>query len=215
MSEQKQGGDTSTKETDPTKLTQEAVDRLERALKEFFGEKFAGLEAVVNVKIEQVAATVAGLEKSHDRVFVERDRRYTERFDSAEEAMATALQASREASAVAISAQERAVSAAFDAADRAVMKAESSIEKRADATYVALGELTQMLSALMPRAEGEQRFGDLLERAQSNSTRITQLESQKVGAREDRTGLYATLGAVGGLVFLVMGVLAFLAARGG
>lgn len=46
-------------------------------------------------------------------------------------------------------------------------------------------------------------------------TRVTTVEQQKVGAREDRSGLYAGIGAISGLIFLMMGIVAFVLSRGG
>lgn len=54
--------------------------------------------------------------------------------------------------------RDKAVQAAFASSEKAILKAEISIEKRADATYVALGELQRLLGGLMPRMEAEQRI---------------------------------------------------------
>lgn len=189
---------------DPTVRTTEALHR-----------DIAALEQLFNTKLAQVQAAIENLEKMHDRVFHERDTRYNERFEASEEAVAVALKASRESAAKATDAQREAVEAAFEASEKAISKAETSIEKRADATYVALSELQRMLGNLMTRSESEQRFTDHLERIQTLANRVTVMESVKRGAGEERTDMKDSTRmfiAIGGFVLVV---LSFIAARGG
>lgn len=145
----------------------------------------------------------------YDALLVERDRRYEERFEAAEAALRTAFQAREDALAAALDSQERAVSAAFRAQQDAISKAETSIEKRADATYVTLTELSKQLAARMSREEADQRFLAFTAITDDLRDRVKGLEAMKAGGREAFSnlqmvlGLIATLIVLGGFVFAV------------
>lgn len=159
---------------DPTVLTTEALQREVGNLREVFTEKLAGLSALVATHCTDGKEALDEMRHYYDAVLQERDTRYEERFvasgvaisaafDSSEKSVATAFEASEKAIAAAFEASEKAVGAAFESADKAITKAEVSIEKRADATYVALGELQRLLGGLMPRAEAEGRFASAVD----------------------------------------------------
>lgn len=154
---------------DPTTLTTEALHREVATLRELIEEKLAALASLVDVQVAGLADQIAEGRRLYDAVLTERDQRYGERYDASQTAVKAALQAtekavdtafeSREkAIAAAFLSSEKAIASAFESAEKAIAKSEMSIEKRADATYVAIGELQRMLSVLMPRTEAEGRF---------------------------------------------------------
>lgn len=159
---------------DPTVLTTEALHREVNNLREIIEERLAGLNSLIAVHVNHLDEQIGEQRHYYDAVLQERDVRYEERFtasqvavtaafEASEKSVATAFEAREKAIAAAFESSEKAVRAAFESADKAITKAEISIEKRADATYVALGELQRLLGALMPRAEAEGRFASSLD----------------------------------------------------
>lgn len=154
---------------DPTNLTTEQLHREVAVLRELIEEKLGALTALVDSQIERVVRQLDDARHYYDKILIERDRRYDERFEASqtavkaalsanEKAIDTAFESREKAIAAAFLSSEKAIEAAFVSAEKAINKAEQSIEKRADATYVAIGELQQLLGGLMPRTEAEGRF---------------------------------------------------------
>ncbi len=159
---------------DPTSLTTEQLHREVAILRELIEEKLDARNALVDSQIERVVRQLDDARHYYDHILIERDRRYNERYeanqlavkaalDANEKAIDTAFESREKAISAAFIASEKAIAAAFESAEKAINKAEQSIEKRADATYVAIGELQQILTGLMPRTEAEGRFTSALE----------------------------------------------------
>lgn len=196
---------------DPTVLTTEALHREVNNLREIIEERLAGLNSLIAVHVNHLDEQIGEQRHYYDSVLTERDTRYEERFaasqlavaaafEASEKAVASAFEAREKAIAAAFEASEKAVSAAFESADKAITKAEISIEKRADATYVALGELQRLLGGLMPRTEAEGRFasavdtlGELRKTYDTSfallSDRVKGLESLRQGKAESQIDL--------------------------
>lgn len=121
---------------------------------------------------DQLQREIKLLRQYYDAILEERDLRYETQFQSGKDA----------------------VEAAFKASEKAIDKAETSIEKRADATYVALGDLQRLLGTQMPRSEAEQRFADLADRITVMTNRLTTIEATKTGSKEQLTAIYALVG---------------------
>lgn len=98
--------------------------------------------------------------------------------------------------------QELAVTSAFASSEKAIAKAEVSIEKRADATYVAVAEVTRLLGALLPRAEGEARLANQAALIAALDRRLTIQEAAKQGGKEAVAGIYALAGFLVSLLVL-------------
>jgi phosphatidate phosphatase APP1 len=97
-----------------------------------------------------------------------------------------------------------AVAQALAAQKDAVSKSESSMTR----------QLEQLGSTLKAVEDGLRRDNEALkDRVGGVDTRVTTVEQQKVGAKEDRTGLYATLAAFGGVIMIAIGVIAFIAGK--
>lgn len=211
---------------DPTSLTTAALEREVGGLREIIEEKIAALTILVNAQLEELRLRTAEQRHYYDAVLAERDTRYEDRFaasqlavaaafEASEKAVASAFEAREKAIAAAFEASEKAVGAAFESADRAITKAEISIEKRADATYVALGELQRLLGGLMPRTEAEGRFSAALDAlgelrktydaaTATLSDRVKGLEAAKVGKAESQFDMRAWMVAIVALLGLAV-----------
>lgn len=175
---------------DPTALTTEQLHRETGVLRELLELRIGAVEA-------SLVAESAEIRRLFERVMNERDRRYEERFQAGQQAIASALAAAEKAVNHAVANQERAVAAAFESSEKAISKAETSIEKRADATYVQLAELQRILSALMPREESEARYRGLEEQVNSIGSRVDKIEA-RAGGMGSLAG--ALMGAAGVIV---------------
>ncbi len=211
---------------DPTSLTTAALEREVAAVREVIEEKIGGLTALLSTQLGDVRVRIDEQRHYYDAVLTERDNRYEERFAASqvavsaafvasEKAVAAAFEAREKAIAAAFEASEKAVAAAFESADRAITKAEISIEKRADATYVALGELQRLLGALMPRAEAEGRFAsgsqsvsELRKNYDASLATLTErvkgLESIRTGKAETQFDMRAWMVALVGVIALAV-----------
>lgn len=92
----------------------------------------------------------------------ETNLRNSQRFESQEKATGAAF-----------AAQQAAIQAALLAAEKAVTKAETSTEKRFDASNEFRAQLTDQAATFMPRAEAEQRIGQVTEKLFALEKRFT------------------------------------------
>jgi hypothetical protein len=211
---------------DPTSLTTAALEREVAVLREIIEQQISSLSDLLDVQLTNVRREIGEQRTHYDVVLSERDTRYEERFaasqlavaaafEASEKAVASALEAREKAIAAAFEASEKAVGAAFESAALAINKAEISIEKRADATYVALGELQRLLGALMPRAEAEGRFTSSLDSLNEIrktydsslallSDRVKGLEARGQGKAESQFDMRAWMVALVALVGLAV-----------
>jgi hypothetical protein len=187
---------------DPTSLTTEALQREVFALREVIDAQVSALAKTVDLHVDELKAVIAELRRYYDAILAERNLRTEERYKASQTAVSAAFEAS-----------QKAVSAAFEASDRAITKAEISIEKRADATYVALGELQRLLGGLMPRQEAEARYTNQEERLTALGSRLDKLEAIRQGGQERTTevrqnmaGVYAAAGVALALLAIVVPV---------
>jgi hypothetical protein len=126
----------------------------------------------------------------------ERDRRYEQRFEGQEKAVAAAL-----------AAQEKAVAAALSAADRAVSKAELAAEKRFEAVNEFRGQLADQAGRLLPRSEADVALGGVREkidgltgRVEALGTRLERGEGQRSGLKDGWGYLVGAAGFVATLI---------------
>lgn len=117
-------------------------------------------------------------------VLDERDRRYSERFD----------------------AQEKAVAAALAAAKEAVLKAEQASEKRFDGVNEFRATLSDQAATFMPRKEAQAESAMLREKIDTTNTLLSALSGRVdtlIGARTGATDMWGWIvGAVGVLLAL-------------
>lgn len=171
---------------DPSTLTTEALQREIESLTMLISARLDGLERFID----------------------ERERRHIERWEAQQQAIASAFAAAEKAVAAALETRERAVQAAFDSAEKAILKAETSIEKRADATYVALGELQRLLAGLMPKGEALSRYDDQEKRLLALVSRLDRIEGKSGGVSTLAAGLAAGIGLLIAVASIIVAVVA-------
>jgi predicted nucleic acid-binding Zn-ribbon protein len=118
----------------------------------------------------------------------ERDVRYQQRYDASQKALDAALLAA-----------DRAVRAALQAANEAVAKTESASDKR-----------FELLNELRSGVATEDQLEALKAVVTALTDRINRAEGRIGGARENRTGIYAALTALGVVVTIVVVVANYL-----
>ena len=91
--------------------------------------------------------------------------------------------------------------AALASQQAAVAKTEANFEKQISQLGTNAGTVNEGLRRSLDDLKG--LLNDLKDR-------VTTIESTKLGAKEDRTGLYATLAAAGGLILLMFAVFGFM-----
>lgn len=135
-------------------LHQHIVDAL-AALKDWVSEKFGAHEKAVD------AALVA-----HDRLLLEMDRRYEERFTAQEGATALALARVDKEFHEHLQQVRTETHAALDAADKAIQKAETATEKRFEGVNEFRAQLADQARTFISRTESlsrHERTGEQLE----------------------------------------------------
>jgi len=217
---------------DPTTLTTAALYREIAQLREFLLARFDGEGKLTAEKFARLSEHAVDVERQRIEHKADAQEAIGAALTASERAVQEAFEAREKALAAALDSKDKAVAAAFEASEKAIAKAEVSIEKRADATYVALGELQRLLSQLMPRAEAENRFTNqdqiiktvvdkALAASDANSATIVALERRtadsfaSLGSRLDlikgsSQGAAALYGYLVGAVFLVIAVVSFL-----
>lgn len=158
-------------------------------------------------EITPSAWTIDSLHAHIIKIINEMDKRYEQRDQARQEALAAAL-----------AAAEKAVQAALAAADRAVSKAELAAERRFENVNEFRGQLADQASTFMPRTEAAVELANLREKIDAQSvfisaltTRIDRQDGAKTGLRDGWgyligfAGLVLTLMTIAGLIFAVKG----------
>lgn len=146
--------------------------------------------------------TVGRLKEHLQQISDERDRRYEQRFEAQERAVAAAL-----------AAQEKAVSAALGAAERAVLKAEVAAEKRFESQNEFRGQLSDQAARQMPRAEANVEFSNIREKIDGLAVRIASIEKRLAGGEGVTAGKafgWERLVSLAGLLGALIAIFAWL-----
>jgi hypothetical protein len=173
---------------DPTELTDRASARLERSLTAYIDGKFEAIverlkgiddatklrlstvDALHDQILAEIASAVGRLRDVHDAKFQSVDMQFKERDVRAVEQA---------------SAATRAVEAALAAQKEAVAKSEAAVGKQLEeqqkTSNTAISDLRRSIDDL------KERIGEIAQVVNGSV-------QQRVGAREDRSGLYATIG---------------------
>ena len=203
---------------DPTELTDKAIARVERSLTQYVDgelkardERLSGIDeatklrlAVVEAIPNQIGTAVGSLEKLMDNKFEAAERLRVEQKKDTKDA----------------------VDAALNAAKEAVKEQTASSEKSITKSELATGAQIKQLQVTFATAfEGLRRSLDDLKDREVDDVRILRQSitdvattangtvQQKAGAKDDRTGLYAAIGVIATLLFVVIAVAGILATR--
>lgn len=136
------------------------------------------------------------------------DKRYEERFEASEKALALGFSAQKDAVASAFDAQKDAVNAALASADRAVQKAEASAEKRFESVNEFRSTLADQQRNLIPRSEVAVMITAMDAKVNALEKVLDKIEAERVGVR----GGWGYAVGVAGLVLVLLGVIAAVAA---
>lgn len=205
---------------DPTKLTDEAIAKSVKALTDYVDgqlevrdERLRGIDKATELRLSGLVdySPEIDIKVAHVKELLQEQNAATGRFAAAEVAhlrevddirfQAAERLAGREselnalALAAAFAAQKEASAKEAEYTRIASLKSESGVVQAID----KLGELF----ATQTRGLGD-KVDDLKDR-------VGRIESTKVGATENRTGMYATIGIVSTVFFLIIGILGFLA----
>jgi hypothetical protein len=119
----------------------------------------------LNAQIKEISAKLLDLQdlmqtkfEASSAVNTERDRRYEQRFASAETAVAAALAAQQVAVAAALQAQKEATAAAFAASEKAIVKAELSQTNYNERSNEFRAALDDSNKSNISRNEADSRF---------------------------------------------------------
>lgn len=141
-----------------------------------------GNEHRLEAKLMELTARLDGLNNETDVRFegvvalgAERDRRYEQRFATAEVAVAAALVSAQGGVAAALSAQKEATAAAFAASEKAIVKAELAAESRSNSIEVKIEDVKEV------RDRNDKELGEQRERGDK------ELREEIQGLRESRS----------------------------
>jgi Fe2+ transport system protein B len=203
---------------DPTVLTDAAIARSERAMRDYVDgqlsvrdERLAGIDEATKLRLGSVVdfspeidTKVSGLEKLMDNKFESAERLRVEQKKDTKDA----------------------VDAALNAAKEAVKEQTASSEKSITKSELATGaQIKQLQDTFATAIEGLRRsFDDLKDREVEDVRTLRQSitdvattangsNQRQVGAKEDRSALYATIGLVITMVLFGIAILGFVAAQ--
>jgi small-conductance mechanosensitive channel len=156
--------------------------------------------------------TVATLKEHFEKLLIELDQKYTQRFNGQELAVNAAF-----------IAQKSAIDAALAAADRAVQKAEVAAEKRFESVNEFRNTLKDQQSGLLSRVEADAEFRALREKADAElramrevigtlTTRLDRSEGREKGIQASGTLIAGSIAAVAAIVSII-GVILVLVLR--
>ena len=192
---------------DPTELTSRALTRIEKTIHDYIDaqvsirdERLRGIDAATQLRLDTInhipgridekVATLSALTDERIRSigvqFVERDTR-----------------AEREARD-----NKVAVDAAFAAQKEAAAKQDEGNQKAIDKSEIATAEKIEKLAELFRTT-----VGGLSDKIEDVKDRVGRIESTKVGATENRTGLYAMLGIIASLLLVGVAIVGIVVGR--
>lgn len=124
----------------------------------------------------------------------ERFHKSNQEFELVERQRVEQKRDTKDAVDAALTAQKEAVREQTAASDRAIAKSEAATSKQLDQLMITF---TTAIAAI------QREMGEAKER-------LTTLEQQKVGAKDDRSGLYATMGVVATILAVVISLIVVL-----
>jgi len=197
----------STPVPDPTELTDRAIARLEKSLTLYIDGEIKALTTrldaldkalaaralTVDFIHEEIERRVIHLQALHDQKFdsiqtqlAERDSRVASEKKDAKLALDAAFLAAKDTAAL----QEKANREAIDKSERATAE---TIKTNRESSRASIESLSKGLDEVKDR--------------------VTRIESAKQGGNENRTSLYATIGVIATMIFLLIAVVGFILER--
>ena len=182
---------------DPTTLTTQALYREVASLRELVEQRIAALDNKVQVMCDALTNEV------HIAI-ANRDQLDDVKSDKVQQQFTLMEQQRREQK----SDTQAAVQAALTAQKEAITKSEASTTKQID--QMASSFAAAIDARVKATNDNKERIIEL-ERTMRRDislvdTKVNAVSQQKAGAREDRAGLYAALGALGVLVAIILAV---------
>lgn len=215
---------------DPTVLTTQALFREISQSRELFRVQTDAIIGSVDQSLENSAAARHGIRElleqridatgrlidlsvAHNKELLQEQNVATTRYATAETAHLREVDDIRFQAAERLASRESQLNALALAAAFAAQKEASA--KEAEYTRIASvkseGSVAQAIDKLGELFATQTRgLGDKVDDLKD---RVGRIESLKVGATENRTGMYATIGIISTIFFLVIGILGFLALR--
>jgi hypothetical protein len=198
----------STPVPDPTELTDAAIAKSVTLLTQYIngkvdsiGVRLDGMDKATDLRLQPMADVPSMIdEKVHnlERLAIERFESVNQRFVERDTRSERESRDNKVAVDAAFAAQKEAAAKQDEANAKAIDKSEKSTAE----TIKTNQELTRATTDALIKAVDEVK------------TRVTTIESMRLGARDDRSALYAGLAALGGLISLLLILAALFATRG-
>jgi hypothetical protein len=195
---------------DPTELTDRAIARLREEIRLYIDgqletrdERLRGIDEATRLRLTQVTAVHDGVGSDIATAVAALEKLMNEKFDSNERLRVEQKKDTKDAVDAALNAAKEAVKEQTAASEKAINKSEQ-------ATGAEIGSLRRELGDLKDREVDDVRTlrGEITTVAGVASGSV----AQRAGAKEDRTGLYGALAALGGVIFLVIAIVGFVVA---
>jgi len=182
---------------DPTELTDRAIARLEKSLMQYVDGQMSVRDQRIDGIDEATKLRLSGVEAIPDQIRVavsSLEQLHNEKFGSIQTQFKERdIRSERESRD-----NKVAVDAAFAAQKEAAAKQDEANQKAIDKSEKATGETISFV----------------LKDVDALKIAVSRIDSTKVGATENRTGLYATIGALAAVLFAAIAVAGIFASAG-
>lgn len=193
----------STPTPDPTELTDRAIARLEKSLKDYVDgqlavrdERLNGIDTATNLRLKEIdripvtiRENITSLELLHDEKFKSIETQFKERDTRSE-------RESRD--------NKVAVDAAFAAQKEAAAKQDEANQKAIDKSEIATNEKINKLEQLV--SVKTDALSDKIDTVKETANGTV---NQKIGGTENRTAAYAIVGLLGTVIVVGIAILTF------
>jgi prophage DNA circulation protein len=192
---------------DPTELTDRAIARLEKQLTLYIDGEIKALAArldAIDKAWDQREITVSIIHEDIERRVSQLQALHSEKFD------AVRAQISERDERMAAEKKDRktAVDAAFDAVQQI-----SDLREKANREAIDKSERATSETIRTNQESSRTSIATLSKGLDEVKDRVTRIESVRAGGNENRTNLYATIGVIATIVFLMIAVFGFILAR--
>jgi len=197
-------GYTRTPIPDPTILTTQALYREVSALRELIEQQVRSAAIRSQEGRDAIKARIDAAIESRDELDTEKDKRITQQFDLVERQRVEQKKDTKDAVDAALTAQKEAVREQTSASERAIQKSETATLKQLD--QITLTFKADIDAARRSLDEAKERISDV-------DRKVETIAARQVGAKEDRSGLYATVAIIATILLLGIAIMGFIAAQ--